>query len=112
MFISRSSVVEKYYGDNEIRFFYIKIDGEIARVEVPFWVAANKEMTDFVHTTVLEQCRKGMGYPVSLAEAHEKAVITEIDRSQFWRTVEQFYFGDRMALNLSEKQKSKRMRWI
>jgi hypothetical protein len=112
LFISRSSVVGKYYGDNEIRFFYVKIDGEIARVEVPLWVAIDRELTDFVHTTVLEQCRKGMGYPVSLAEAHEMAVVTDVDRNRFWKTVEQFYSGDKMVLSLSEKQKSKRMRWI
>jgi hypothetical protein len=112
LFISRSSVVGKYYGDNEIRFFYVKINGEIARVEVPLWVAVSKELTDFVHTMVLEQCKKGMGYPVSLAEAHEMAVVTEVDRSRFWRTVEQYYSGDKMVLNLSAKQKSKRMRWI
>jgi hypothetical protein len=112
IFSSRSSVVEKYYTDNEIHFFYIKIDDEVARVEVPLWIAADKELTDFVHTAVLDQCRKGMGYPVALSEAHEQAVVTEIDRQQFWMLVERYYAGGEMALNISAKQKSKKMRWI
>jgi hypothetical protein len=69
-------------------------------------------LTDFVHTMVLEQCKKGMGYPVALSEAHEKAVVTDVDRSQFWRLVEQFYSGGDLALTTSAKQRSKRMRWI
>lgn len=112
LFSSRSSVVGKYYREHEVHFFYVKIDGEVARVEVPLWVAANKELTDFVHTMVLEQCEKGMGYPVALSEAHEQAVVTNIDRSQFWMLVEQFYSGGELVLNTSAKQKSKRMRWI
>jgi hypothetical protein len=111
-FSSRSSVVRTYYREHEVHFFYVKIDGEIARVEVPLWIAANEELTDFVHTMVLEQCKKGMGYPVALSEAHEKAVVTDVDRSQFWRLVEQFYSGGDLALTTSAKQRSKRMRWI
>lgn len=112
IFSSRSSVVEKYYRDNEIHFFYVKIDSEIARVEVPLWIAVNKELTDLVHTAVVEQCRKGIGYPVALSEAHEQAVVMDIDRRQFWMLVERYYAGDELALNTSAKQKSKKMRWI
>ena len=112
IFSSCSSVVEKYYGVHGINFFYIKLDGEIARVEIPLWVAEDKKLLELVHSAILDQCRRGLGYPVALGEAHEKAVVTGADREQFWGLVEQTLAEDRMWLESSAKQQSKRTRWI
>jgi hypothetical protein len=112
VFNNRSSVVTKYYGVQEVRFFYIRLDGEVARVEVPLWVADDERLVELVHATVLDQCRRGLGYPVSLSEAHEQAVVTGADREQFWALVEQVLADDRVWLESSAKRQSKRTRWI
>jgi hypothetical protein len=112
LFSSRSSVVTKYYGANEVNFFYVRLDGEVARVEVPLWVAEDEKLVGLVHSTVLDQCRLGLGYPVALSEAHEQAVISAADRQQFWRLTEQVMIGDGIFPTSSAKSESKRTRWI
>ena len=112
LFSSRSSVVVKYYGANEVNFFYVRLDGEVARVEVPLWVAENEKLVGLVHSTILDQCRLGLGYPVALSEAHEQAVVNAADREQFWGLVEQVLSEDGIFLESSAKMQSKRARWI
>jgi hypothetical protein len=112
LFSSRSSVVVKYYGANEVNFFYIRLDGEVARVEIPLWVAEDKELVELVHSVVLDQCRRGLGYPVALSEVHEQAVVNSADRAQFWELVEQVMIEDGIVPESSAKSESKRTRWI
>ena len=112
IFSSRSSVVMKYYGVQEVNFFYVRLDGEVVRVEIPLWVAEDENLVGLVHSVVLDQCQRGLGYPVALSEAHEQAVVTGADREQFWGLVEQVMAEDMMWLESSAKQQSKRARWI
>jgi hypothetical protein len=112
LFSNRSSVVAKYYGANEINFFYVRLDGEIARVEVPLWVAEDEQLVGLVHSAVVDQCRRGLGYPVALSEAHEQAVVNVADREQFWELVKQILGDDGIFLESSAKSESKRARWI
>lgn len=108
IFGSRSSIVEQRYGIHRAYFFYLKIDDEeIARVEIPLWVAQSRELSQLVHSLIWQQCRQGQGYPVALSEAHEKAVVTAVDREQFWQLLER-----EVALRSSAKSRSKRSRWI
>ena len=40
------------------------------------------------HSLIVEQCRKGQGYPVVISEVHEQAVLSGRDRScssRWWR---------------------------
>jgi hypothetical protein len=110
-FISRSSVVQRHYGDNEVRFFYLRGDEEIARVELPRWVE-ERGLVDLVQALVLDQCRRGQGYPVALSEAHEQAVVTGADREQFQYLVELALSERHMPTTTSAKSRSKRTRWI
>lgn len=112
IFSSRSSVVVKYYGGHEVNFFYIRLDREVARVEIPLWVAEDKKLADLVHSTILDQGQRGLGYPVALSEAHEQAVVTGSDREQFWGLVEQVLAEDKIYLESSAKRQSKRVKWI
>ncbi len=112
LFSSRSSVVAKYYGANEVNFFYVRLHGEVARVEVPLWVAENEKLVELVHATILDQCRRGFGYPVALSEAHEQAVVNVADREQFWELVNQILVDDGISVESSAKSESKRARWI
>jgi hypothetical protein len=112
IFSSRSSVVMKYYGVQEVNFFYIKLNGEVVRVEIPLWVVEDAKLVGLVHSVVLNQCQRGLGYPVALSEAHEQAVVTGTDREQFWGLVEQVMAEDMMWLESSAKRQSKRAKWV
>jgi hypothetical protein len=112
LFSSRSSVVVKYYGENEVNFFYIRLNGEVARVEVPLWVAEDEKLVGLIHSVILAQCQRGLGYPVALSEAHEQAVVNAADRGQFWELMEQVMIEDGILLESSAKNENKRARWI
>jgi len=112
IFISQSSIVQKHYGVHQVYFFYIKVADEIARVEIPQWVAMDENLLNLVHSLVLDQCQRGQGYPVALSEAHEKAVVTGVDREEFWQLVESFLIEERLPSLSSAKSRSKRTRWV
>lgn len=111
-FINPSVIVEKYYREHQVYFFYLRLEDEIARVEIPEWVALRPELLELTHTLVLDQCRKGQGYPVALSEAHEQAVVTGADREQFWELVESSLTEKKIRVYTSTKSRSKRTRWI
>ena len=112
VFHSTSSLVANYYEGHGISFFYINSGEEIGRVEVPSWIAQDEAMLGLTHALVLDQCRRGPGYPVSLMEAHEQAVVTTSDRRYFVELVEDSLQDNRMAVFTSEKNRSKRLRWL
>lgn len=88
LFISMSRVNVEAYGEHLIHFFHLRVGRELARVEIPRWVALNPEQVDLVHSLVYDQCVRGQGYPVALARAHEQAVVRSADRKAFQRMVE------------------------
>jgi hypothetical protein len=45
-------------------------------------------MVNFVASLVLDQCMKGLGYPIALAEAHEQAVVKGPDRDFFYHLIQ------------------------
>ena len=112
LFISQSSIVQKHYGVHQVYFFYLRVNGEIARVEIPRWVAIDETLLNLAHTLVLDQCRRGQGYPVALSEAHEQAVVREADRENFWQLVESSLVEEHMPTPTSAKSFSKRTRWV
>ena len=112
IFASRSKVVREHYGEHAILFFYLRVDDEIARVEVPGWVVKEAELVGLTHSLVLDQCRRGDGYPVALSEAHEQAVITVADRENFWQLVEESLVEEHLPTPTTGKSRSKRMRWV
>ncbi|MBD1930611.1 MULTISPECIES: DNA double-strand break repair nuclease NurA [Cyanophyceae] len=77
------------YGAHQIYFCYVHVGTEIARVEVPAWVAENPEKLDSALSLMLAQVQKGYGYPVALAEAHNQAVVRGGDRARFFALLEQ-----------------------
>ncbi len=111
IFISQSSIVQKRYGVHQVHFFYLKVDDEIARVEIPKWVARDESRLNLTHTLVLDQCQRGQGYPVALSEAHEQAVVTGSDREYFWQLVESSLADENLPSLSSAKSRSKRTRW-
>jgi len=112
LFISPSKIVKEHYGEHRVYFFYLKVDDEIARIEMPQWVAENNDLLSLTHSLVLDQCRRGHGYPVALSEAHEQAVVTGTDRENFWELVESTMVAEHLPSPGSAKSFSKRTRWV
>lgn len=111
-FISPSKIIREHYGEHQVQFFYLRAGEEVARVEVPRWVAEDEALLGLAHALVLDQCRRGHGYPVALAEAHEQAVVTGADREDFWRLVDALCLEEKVPTLTSAKSFSKRTRWI
>lgn len=78
-FRSAAKVTAAY--DVPIDFVYLHAGGEIARLEFPAWVTPGT--LDRLCGAVVDQCAKGLGYPVALQEAHEQAVVKASDRRAF-----------------------------
>ncbi|UCG55123.1 MAG: DNA double-strand break repair nuclease NurA [Dehalococcoidia bacterium] len=112
LFTSQSSIVEKCYGNHRIHFFYLRVDDEIARIEIPKWVEADKNLLNMTHSLILDQCRRGHGYPVALSEAHQQAVVSGADRENFQRLIEMALVEENIQLTASAKSLSKKTRWI
>ncbi|HEU5102382.1 MAG TPA: DNA double-strand break repair nuclease NurA, partial [Roseiflexaceae bacterium] len=88
LFVSMSRINVEAYGPHLIHFFYMRAGREVARVEIPRWVAEDPGMVDLAHTLIYDQCMKGQGYPVALARAHEQAIVRAADRRAFLGIVE------------------------
>ena len=63
-----------------IWFFYLNTGADVARVEVPEWVAGRPDWLDLVHAAVYDQCLLNNGYPYVLTRADELAVILGAER--------------------------------
>jgi hypothetical protein len=107
LFVSLSRVNIEAYGDHLIHFFYLRVGREIARVEVPRWVAEDRAALDRVHTLIYDQCMRGQGYPVALARAHEQAVVKAADRRAFQSMVEGSLMRAELPTENSRKRDSK-----
>jgi len=118
VFHSSAPIVRDHYGQHGVAFFYLKVEAtsaqteEIGRVEIPDWVAADEALLALTHSLVVEQCKLGPGYPVALKEAHEQAVVTGADRQYFIELVEAALTDNSLPVYSSEKNISKRFRWL
>jgi hypothetical protein len=110
VFQSTGPTVRENAYNRELYFFYLHTGEEIARVELPAWVARSPERLDLVHAALAQQLRHGQGYPQALMEAHEQAVVYGADRAQFWYLIEQMLAERRLAAETSAKALSKRTR--
>ncbi len=72
---------------HSIHFFYVNVGDAarsiIARIEVPVWITQDRSAIELIHTALVEQCKVSAGYPYILARAHEIAVVTNAERSEF-----------------------------
>ncbi|HBY05972.1 MAG: NurA domain-containing protein [candidate division TM6 bacterium GW2011_GWE2_42_60] len=84
LFESQARIVSVYPAHLRPFFFYLHTGHEIARVEVPAWVAQDELLVSRLVGLLLDQCEKGRGYPVCLAESHEQAVVRAADRDFFF----------------------------
>ncbi len=96
-----------------IYFFYLNTGSDLARVEVPEWVARRREPLNLVHAAVHEQCRFNNGYPYVLTRADEQAVILGPERETLDAMITQAMARHGLPLpELSRKAQQKQVaRW-
>lgn len=114
LFCSRSAILDEY-GKHRVRFFYLNVGGEIARIEAPEWVMADQAMLDLVHGLVYDQCQRSGDYPPYppvLMEAHEQAVINTTERRVVEQLIEEALAHRGMTYIRSAKDRSKRSRGV
>jgi hypothetical protein len=112
VFGSDTPILSHYPDDVRIDFFYLNVGGEIARIEIPRWVARDRAALDLVHAVIYDQCRLGRGYPVALQEAHEQAVLSMSDRRLVEETIERRLASLGVVVRRSGKDMSKRGRFV
>jgi hypothetical protein len=100
---------ERFGADHRAHFFYLQVGRELARVEVPAWVAQDPKALALLHTVICDQAERGAGYPVALARAHEQAVLSGYDRRVFQQLVVGALTRRGFDIALSEKQSSKNL---
>ena len=113
VFESNNKILGYYPGDLKIYFFYINTGTEIARVELPAYVACDKKLLELVHNVIFLQCKVGFGYPVVLSEAHLQAVVTRSDRQVFYDLMKEHMLKTKqMPLKVSSKELRKRVSFV
>lgn len=107
LFWSSAPVLEAY-GRHKVAFCYLDAGEEIARLELPAYVANDPTLTELAHWAAADQARRGYGYPVALAEAHEQAIVRWADRDAFFRLVARRFVREGNRVAFSRKQLRKR----
>lgn len=112
VYASASKILSRYGRDFEILFFYLHTGTEVARVEIPRWVAEDADLLSQTQAIIYDQCQRGRGYPSALQEAHEAAVIGSDDRRAVELLIEQALADHHVWHPRSAKDGSKRGRFI
>jgi hypothetical protein len=88
IFALRSPSAARFKGELALHFFYLNVGREgkpqVARVEIPHWVAEAPDLLAQLHNALLEQAKQ-MGarpYPYILHRAHEVAVVSFEEKDQ------------------------------
>jgi hypothetical protein len=96
-----------------IYFFYMNTGSDVARVEVPEWIARDPRRLGLAHAAIYDQCRCNNGYPYVLTRADELAVILGEEREALEGMVMQAMARHGLSLpELSRKAQQKQAaRW-
>ncbi|MGQ9781180.1 MAG: DNA double-strand break repair nuclease NurA [Nitrososphaeria archaeon] len=94
----------------DLAAFYLRVDDHILRIEFPFkYIREDKEVVQKIHEAVVADSLLSGGYPMTLMNAHELAVLTSHNRE----TVNEMVYRKTLemtmkyGLNLSMKQTKK-----
>jgi hypothetical protein len=112
LFRVRSNVHDPYYGVHRVYFFLFATGDEVARVEIPEWVARDRGLLDLLHSVLVDQCAKGFGYPAVLARADDRAVISLGDRGVLDTLVQQELARQGVVARPSAKLSRKQVRTV
>jgi hypothetical protein len=112
VFGSESNILDSYRSQHRVCFFYLHVGTEIARCEIPQWVAEDIDLMNAVQTLCVDQARKGFGYPVALAEAHEQAIVRNAEKDAFFQLLERMFVTSGQSALQTQKSVSKRARRV
>jgi hypothetical protein len=107
IFKNYSKITKYYPKEVHPHFFYMNIGDEIVRIEIPAWIAKHEEKVDLLCNIIADQTKKGMGYPVALAEAHEQAVVKGMDREFFYHLINKIGMEQNRSSIISQKSRKK-----
>lgn len=94
IFCLQSPLLEHLPEESEVCFFYLCVGNEVernlARVEIPLWLARQPQMVAQLQASLVMQCRQSgaYAYPYLLHRAHEVAVVHREDRDVIVRTLQ------------------------
>lgn len=108
IFKNQSKITALYPQDIKPYYFYLHVGHEVARIEIPAWIAYDEHKVNTVAALILDQVEKGRGYPVALAEAHEQAVVKGPDREFFYQVLNKIGVEHKQRLMPSQKSIKKR----
>ncbi|WP_420641081.1 DNA double-strand break repair nuclease NurA [Candidatus Leptofilum sp.] len=95
---------------NEVCFFYLNpgLSGKnIARVDIPRWVAEDAGAVTAVHSLLIDQCRIMGNYPYVIARADEMAVVGRQDASELNFMIDVIMERHGISNDITSKQGSK-----
>lgn len=95
-------------GEPLIGFTYLQTtsEGMPARLDVPAWVYEAGLLDDVVDA-VRAECIVGLGYPYAIETADAAAVISQRERAEFLRVMQEFAERQHLSFGLSRKTTSK-----
>lgn len=88
VFAIQSRSAMHYTGDLGLHFFYLNVGSPnnpwLARVEIPAWVAGDRERLDHLQAVLFHQCQMlgSRPYPYLIHRAHEAAVVSFEEKEQ------------------------------
>ncbi|MGB8468025.1 MAG: DNA double-strand break repair nuclease NurA [Candidatus Babeliales bacterium] len=88
-------------------FLYGNNGYEIMRIEIPEWIIGDEQRVARIIACIADQIAKGYGYPISIAEAHEQAVVTTDDKYFFYAALQSFAQQHKKTFQISQKLKKK-----
>ena len=97
---------------NEVCFFYLNpgASGQnIARVDIPRWVAEEDGAVTAVHSLLIDQCRIMGDYPYVIARADEMAVVGRQDASELNFMIDVIMERHGISNDITSKQGSKEL---
>lgn len=116
LFTPYSNANDRYAGrsgGDRVAFAYLNVahpsraeTSAVARVEVPGWVAVREEWLDIAQAAIYANCEP-TGYPYVLARAHELAVVTQAEKAELDRLLQQVMLRNGMMPEISVKASNK-----
>jgi NurA domain len=108
VFKSRSDMLSRYAESDKIYFFYLHTGFEIARIEFPLWQMETGTLA-LMHAALYDDLQKGSGYPMTLTEAHEQAVVKQYEKEHVYALLEKLCMNRGFAVSRSAKVTAKRV---
>lgn len=108
LFEHNSALAAQYPEHLRPYFMFLNTGSEIARIEMPAWVAHDEALVERIIRIIQDQCHKGNGYPIALSEAHEQAVVKSADRELFFHLLGRLNVRHNYRFAHSQKSMKKR----